>query len=203
MTKKRLADLPSEELREVSLNALFGVLCPVWMKQYNHGHKRRLLEIIGMCLMHRVPPPEDAREEFLRVCQSMPDSWDDVFGPPVPKGKSAKAARRRAANRPQVIKVVGRLRKQGTKFPAVFDEAAESPELREFKLSGSTVREMYYSVFGKEMRKKLPAVLAARSLEDLLAIHVILEAAELTVEFQKRGLDFKKEIFGDQVTGNT
>ena len=154
MTAKKLADLPSEELREQSLNAL-TVLCHFLWHQYRAGQKDKLLEVIGMSFIHGVPPPQWAQEAFVEACQSMPNSWDDVFGPPVSKGKSAKAARRDSASGPRVITAVERARKQGTKFPEAFDEAAKSPELREYGLSGAKVREIYYGNMRK-IRKNSP-----------------------------------------------
>jgi hypothetical protein len=198
MTAKKLADLPSEELREQSLNAL-TVLCHFCWHQYHAGQKEKLLEVIGMSFIHGVPPPQWAREAFVEAYQSTPNSWDNVFGPPVPKGKSAKAARRERASGPRVITAATRIRKQGTKFPEAFDEAAKSPELSEYGLSGAKVREIYYGSM-RQVRKNSPAVLGARCWEDALAISLILQLADLQRTFQKAGLDFKKELFGPQVT---
>ena len=202
MTAKKLADLPSEELHEQALNAL-TVLSHFWGIRYRHGNKGALLEAIGASFMVSAEPPLWAREEFVKISQSTPDSWDDAFGPPVPKGKSAKAARRDRASGPKVITAVNRARKRGTKFPEAFDEAAESPEIREYELSGAKVREIYYGDINKPIRKNAPTVLAARCQEDAMAIALILTLRDLVRTFQKHGLNFEKELFGDQVIENT
>jgi hypothetical protein len=195
---KKLGDLPSEELREQSLNAL-TVLCYFLWHQYRAGQKDRLFEVIGMSFIHGVLPPQWAREAFVEACQSTPNSWDDVFGRPVPKGKSPKAARREVVSGPRVITAVERARKQGTKFPEAFDKAAKNPELSEYGLSGAKVREIYYGRM-RQIRKNSPAVLGARCWEDALAIALILQLEDLKQTFQKAGLDFEKEMFGSQVT---
>jgi hypothetical protein len=167
--------------------------------QYRAGQKDRLLEVIGISFIHGVLPPPWAREALNEAFQSTPNSWDDVFGRPIPKGKSAKAARRERATGPRVITAVERARKRGTKFPQAFDEAAKSPELSEHELSGAKVREIYYGGM-KQIRKNSPAVLEARCWEDGLAIALILQLQDLKQTFQKAGLDFEKEMFGSQVT---
>ena len=195
MTAKRLADLPSEQLHEQAVNALM-VLCRFWEIRYRHGDKAALLNAIGTSFMASVEPPLWARVEFVKILGSTPDSWDDVFGPPVEKGKSAKAARRERESGPKVITAVNRARERGTKFPEAFDEAAQSPELREYRLSGAKVREIYYGSM-RQIRNNAPAVLAARCWEDGLAISIILELRDLVRRFQKAGLNFEKEVFGD------
>src|SRR5262249_17515080 len=103
----------------------------------------------------------------------------------------------------KVITAVNRARKRGTKFPQAFDEAAKDPGLNQYGLSAAKVREIYYYRDVKQLRRKAPTVLAARCWEDAVAISIILELADLVRKFQKAGLNFEKEIFGDQVTGNT
>ena len=111
------------------------------------------------------------------------------------KGKSAKAARRDKESGPKVITAVTRARKRGIKFPEAFDEAAKSLELSEYGLSGAKVRDIYYGSMRK-IRRIVPAILA-RYRKDALAIAIILQLWDLERAFQKAGLNFEKEIFGD------
>jgi hypothetical protein len=195
VTAKRLSALPSEELREYALNALM-VLCRFWEIRYRHGDKAALLEAIGTSFLASVEPPLWARVEFIKISKSIPDSWDDVFDPPVGKGKSAKAARRDKESGPKVITAVTRARKRGIKFPEAFDEAAKSLELSEYELSGAKVRDIYHGSRGKAIRRIVPTILA-RDPKDALAIAIILQLWDLESAFQKAGLNFEKEIFGD------
>jgi hypothetical protein len=192
---KRLSNLPGEELHEYALKALI-VLSHVWEVQYRRGHKRTQLEAIVTIFMASVEPPLWARLEFVKICGSTPDSWDDVFGPPVEKGKSAKAARRAKESGPKVVPAVTRARERGTKFPEAFDEAAKSLELSEYRLSPAKVREIYYGSMRK-VRECIPRIRAARCLKDALAIEIILNLLDLERAFQKAGLNFEKEIFRD------
>jgi hypothetical protein len=56
--------------------------------------KRALLEALDVCFAVDIPVPSWLREAFSGAYHSVPKTWDDPFGRPVPKGKGTGKTRR-------------------------------------------------------------------------------------------------------------
>jgi hypothetical protein len=56
--------------------------------------KRALLEALDVCFAVDIPVPSWLREAFSGAYHSVPKTWDDAFGRPVPKGKGTGKTRR-------------------------------------------------------------------------------------------------------------
>jgi hypothetical protein len=111
---------------------------------YRGGDKRALIWTIVTCSQFNVKLPAWARKAIVEAYLSPPKSWDDVFGRPLPKGKSKKAQQRRQRIAMHVIPRVKKLHAQGEPIDiALFDKVAG-----EFRASGGTVRNIYYDNVG-------------------------------------------------------
>jgi hypothetical protein len=113
-------------------------------RDYSAGKKQALIEAIALGAFMDVALPTWAREAIIEACfESRPQSWDDVFGRPLAKGKSAKAARRRRSKEMAVIGRVKELNSQRKpKLPigaALFRKVG-----KEFGVSGGIVSKIYY-----------------------------------------------------------
>jgi hypothetical protein len=108
------------------------------------GDKRALIRTIAVCCKFNVKPPAWAREAIFKAWLSPPKSWDDVFGRPLPKGKSIKAQQRRQRIAMQVIPRVKELHAKSEPIDiALFEKVAE-----EFGVKPGTARDIYYDNVG-------------------------------------------------------
>jgi len=110
-------------------------------RDYRAGKKEALIEAIAVCALMDVALPTWVREAIIAAClESKPQSWDDVFGRPLAKGKSAAAKQRRNSI---AMGVIGRVRELNSKGepigPALFRKVG-----KEFGASGGTVSNIYY-----------------------------------------------------------
>jgi hypothetical protein len=92
------------------------------------------------CLEFRRPIPEWARDAFLEAYYILPKSWDDVFGPPIPKGANLAVARRRSKIGCQLYLEVKRSNAEGTPI----DDGLFETVGKQFNVSGATAKRMYY-----------------------------------------------------------
>jgi hypothetical protein len=110
-------------------------------RDYRRGKKEALIQAIDVCALMDVALPTWAREAIIAACfESKPHSWDDVFGRPLAKGKSAKAARRRSSIELGVIGRIKQLHSSGEAIGAALLEKVGE----EFGVGGGTVSNIYY-----------------------------------------------------------
>jgi hypothetical protein len=120
-------------------------------RQFEAGDKSVLLFAIHACLESRRPMPEWLRIAFFNACEAAEGfeikSWDEVFGPPVPKGTHLKTEKRNAALRFLIVK---RVQAEKPIDKGLFDKIGQ--ELNP-PLSGTTVSEIYYDERSRELRE--------------------------------------------------
>ena len=120
-------------------------------ERFEGGDKSALLYAIYHCLLLKRPIPEWLRLEFLHAYEAHARFeirlWDEVFGPPVPKGTHLKTEKRNAELRPLIIERVRALSSKQPIDKALFDLIGE-----EIGISGTTVSEIYYDERSRELR---------------------------------------------------
>ena len=120
-------------------------------ERFEGGDKSALLYAIYHCLLLKRPIPEWLRLEFLHAYEAHArfeiTLWDEVFGPPVPKGTHLKTEKRNAEFRPLIIERVRALSAKQPIDKALFDLIGE-----EIGISGTTVSEIYYDERSRELR---------------------------------------------------
>jgi hypothetical protein len=72
----------------------FAAYWAIAEQEYRAGNKRVLLGTIAWCCALGIPVPPWAGMALFKIYNKPPKSWDDEFGPPGPKGKSATAVQR-------------------------------------------------------------------------------------------------------------
>src|SRR5262245_36627819 len=115
-----------------------------------HGDKSALLNAIYHCLLLKRPLPEWLRLIFLDLYEAHARlalrSWDEVFGPPVPKGTHLETEKRKAELRPLVLE---RVRESGLPIDrGLFEKIGE-----ELGMPGSTIDDLYYDERSRELRE--------------------------------------------------
>jgi hypothetical protein len=123
-------------------------------RQFEAGDKSVLLFAIYACLELRRPMPEWLRIAFFNACEAAEGfeikSWDEVFGPPVPKSTHLNTERRNAALRPFIVKRVQALKAERPIDKGLFEKIGQ--ELNPPR-SGTTVSEIYYDERSRELRE--------------------------------------------------
>jgi hypothetical protein len=108
------------------------------------GHKEVLLKAIHKCLIMRRPLPEWLRIAFLKAYESAYPfeikSWDEIFGPPHPKGAHLKARKQHFELSYPIWSRVQELAESGE----AIDKALFEKVGREFEISGTTASAIYY-----------------------------------------------------------
>jgi hypothetical protein len=105
------------------------------------GDKRALFEALVICIGWAIHLPLWVEDEFLAAIHSLPKSWDDVFGRPLPKGTSTKKARLwREIQLPLYLRV----RELHARGDPIDDDLFERVG-KKFEISGSTAKRIYYS----------------------------------------------------------
>src|SRR5262245_653541 len=122
--------------------------------RYEQGDKRELLYWLGWCVINNRQIPSwirQALQEALHAASSYRiRSWDEVFGPPVPKGTKLKVARRKHEIAWPLFERVRDLVKAGRPIDdTLFEEVG-----REFGIGKTVASELYYEV-GRELLEQL------------------------------------------------
>jgi hypothetical protein len=125
-------------------------------ERFEGGDKSALLYAIYHCLLLKRPIPEWLRLEFLHAYEAHARFeirlWDEVFGPPVPKGTHLKTEKRNAELRPLIIERV-EAREAGTPIDkALFEKIGRELKPR---LSGTAVADLYYDERSRELREMI------------------------------------------------
>jgi hypothetical protein len=105
--------------------------------RFRGGDKQALLSTVVLCLYLEQPVPRWARDALWDVYNNRPKSWDDAFGPPLPKGKSASAAHRHREIASGIVVDVGRAK-------APIDDDLFKRVGKKYKVSGATAKRIYY-----------------------------------------------------------
>jgi hypothetical protein len=125
-------------------------------EQFDAGDKSRLLYAIYYCCLLKRPLPEWLRLYFLHTYEAHARfeirSWDQVFGPPVPKGTHLEKEKRNAELRLLIIERVRALKAEKPIDKALFEEIGE-----DLGISGTTVSEIYYDERSRELYEMIHA----------------------------------------------
>ena len=131
---------------------LLAAFCDNAEQKFKAGDKSQLILAMKYCLEFRRPIPEWARDAFLEAYYILPKSWDDVFGPPIPKGANLAVARRRSKIGCQLYLEVKRSNAEGTPI----DDGLFETVGKQFNVSGATAKRMYYD-FRCKLRGRSPS----------------------------------------------
>ena len=127
---------------------------------YESGQRNALIVAILWCIQEGLPPSPWLRNECKKAWRTVKKSWDEVFGPPFPKGKHWHYYNRN-------LKIGDRLKerieflheKEGRSITqGLFEEVG-----KEFGVSGSVARDLYYEQ--KRFRAKVMASVHAHDRE--------------------------------------
>ena len=113
-------------------------------KKIEGGNKELLLKAMHECLIMKKPLPEWLRWAFIRAYQSAYPfeikSWDEIFGPPHPKGVHLKARKQHFELSFPIWSRVQELAASGEKIDkGLFEKIG-----KEFAVSGTTASAIYY-----------------------------------------------------------
>jgi len=110
-------------------------------KQYQNGEKEALIRTIAVCRLFQMELPTWAREAVIKAYFGpRVASWDEVFGRPLPRGKSVTAHRRRKRIEMAAIGLVRELHSQGESIgPGLFEKVG-----KELGASAGTISSIYY-----------------------------------------------------------
>jgi hypothetical protein len=111
-------------------------------RQFEAGDQTVILPCVCLCMGLRIEPPEWLEAAFRdRVWKPYNfKTWNDAFGPPMPKGIK-KARREEIKNGMRLVHKVQELKKRGIKGQALFERAAKEVGL---KKGWEATRDFYY-----------------------------------------------------------
>ena len=127
---------------------------------YESGQRNALIVAILWCIQEGLPPSPWLRNECKKAWRTVKKSWDEVFGPPFPKGKHWHYYNRN-------LKIGDRL-KERIEFLHEKEGRSITPKLfkdvgKEFGVSGSTASDIYYET--KEEIALLAAIIRTLGAE--------------------------------------
>jgi hypothetical protein len=111
---------------------------------YDQGHRRILFCAIALCAEKKIALPDWVAKEFLEGMRKLNSfevgSWDEAFGPALPRRKQLSALRKRHAKQEPVWRRIRELHAGGKPLDqALFDRVGS-----EFGISGGTAKSYYY-----------------------------------------------------------
>jgi hypothetical protein len=114
-------------------------------REIKGGDKGAVLQGVYLCLKFNIALPPWLVRVFCKRMERAEDcwSWDDVFGPLVPKG-TKQAGREITKHRHDIWRKVRELRVKGVRGDEVFEKAAAELSLS-FPRGWRTIRDIYYS----------------------------------------------------------
>jgi hypothetical protein len=127
-------------------NNFIAAYLKIAKKKIEEGNKEILLKAMHQCLIMKKPLPEWLRLAFVQAYQSAYPfeihSWDEIFGPPHPKGAHLKTRKQHFGLRLPISSRVRELAESGEKIDkGLFDKIG-----KEFNISGTTASTIYYDV---------------------------------------------------------
>jgi hypothetical protein len=119
-------------------------------RRYESGQREALLEAIERCIIEEWPAPAWLKDALWNAFEDVKKSWDEVFGPPFPKGKHRH---RHDRNERIGFKLKERIEflheKEGRSITQkLFKEVG-----KEFGVSGSVARNLYYEIKNSEAKR--------------------------------------------------
>jgi hypothetical protein len=117
---------------------IYGPLLKNSERLFRNGRKSTLLGVIAICALLKIPMPDWARSAFLDAYTNPPKSWDDAFGRPLPKGKSAAIVRKHREKECDIVVDVGTAK-------APIDEGLFKRVGKKYNISAATAKRIYYA----------------------------------------------------------
>ena len=130
------------ETPEALQNAIKDKTLEAARKKFEAGNYRVILNCMYLCTSCRVQPPDWLRDAFCdRVgAPENFETWDDAFGPPMPRG-TKRAGREEIKNWVPLVLKIRELRARGIRGQALYEQAAAELHLRR---GWEAVRDAYY-----------------------------------------------------------
>jgi hypothetical protein len=137
-------------ISEKDTDEYLAEILEILKQRFEGGDKSALLYAVYHCLLMKRPSPEWLRLAFLDAYQAHARfeirTWDEVFGPPVPKGTHLKTRRQHAELR---VRLLERVRELGGPIqPDLFDRIGE-----ELGIGATTASSLYYDEHGQWLRE--------------------------------------------------
>ena len=132
-------------------------------ERFDRGDKSALLYAVNfcVCLMKR-PLPEWLRRAFLNAYEADARfeirSWNEVFGPPVPRSTHLKTEKRNAELRPLIIERVAALSREQPIDKGLFEKIARELRIKGVKVKATAVSEIYYDERGRQLREMMQSL---------------------------------------------
>lgn len=123
-------------------NTIRNITLEAARQQFEAGDYSVILNCMYLCTYYRVQPPDWLIDAFCDRVERPENfkTWDDAFGPPMPKA-TKQAAREEKKNCVRLAHKIRKLRAKGIRGQALYEQAAD-----ELKLRGGwqAVRDAYY-----------------------------------------------------------
>jgi hypothetical protein len=161
-----------------TLEAISVWSVPAWEKaeqDFLAGDKSALLGTVATCLQLGIPVPDWARNALWEVYNNRPKSWDQAFGPPIPKGKSATATYRDRSLQSKIVLDIGHSERPIDQ--ELFDEIG-----KRYNVSGAMAKRLYYS------QERPDLVLASYDLVEMMFQEAGIEGAATWLREHKHEL---------------
>jgi hypothetical protein len=143
-------------ISEADTDKYLAEILEILKERIEAGDKSALLYAIYHCLLMKRPLPEWLRLEFLHTYEAHARfeirSWDEVFGPPVPKGTHLEKKKRNAELRLLIIERVQALKAENPIDKGLFEKIGR--ELNP-PLKATTVSEIYYDERSRELFERI------------------------------------------------
>jgi hypothetical protein len=117
---------------------IYGPLLKNREMDFRNGDKSVLLGVIVICVHIGIPVPDWARRALWDAYTNPPKSWDDAFGRPLPKGKSAAVVRKHREKEYGIVVDVGTAK-------APIDGDLFKRVAKKYNISGATAKRIYYA----------------------------------------------------------
>jgi hypothetical protein len=113
-------------------------------QRFEAGDQTVIMECMFLCMWLEIEPPDWLRDAFCDRAGAPTkfETWDDAFGPPMPKG-TKRARRQEIRNWVRLARKIQELRTRGVRGQNLYELAA-----RELGLRGGweTIRDSYYRI---------------------------------------------------------
>jgi hypothetical protein len=138
-TKQRRAKSSFEEFVQDTIK---NITLEAARQEFEAGDHRVILNCMYLCTWHRVQPPDWLIDAFCDRVEAPEnfETWDDAFGPPMPKG-TKKAGREGKKNWVPLALKIRKLRAKGIRGQTLYEQAAHELGLRG---GWEAVRDAYY-----------------------------------------------------------
>jgi hypothetical protein len=130
-----------EERKEAIKNNFLNVKA---RREFEAGDQTVILECMFLCTWFHIEPPDWLEDAFCDRAGSPEkfETWDDAFGPPMPKG-TKKAGRQEKRNWLRLARKIQVLRAKGIRGKDAYEQAAKELGLRG---GWEAIRDAYYRI---------------------------------------------------------